>query len=225
MLPAANHQPSKMRSNFSRLAVAILVPLAFALCLLTGCAHQAPRAIALPTTAAVRAPIVAAAASNGRSLTLARRAQVAAARAVGKGMVAGSEEAKELASLTLQTTASVQTTQDQLTAALLQVGKLDADLAAAKVKVDAQTKAYAAERVARLRAETERAAAEHRKREWMLGSFALAATSVLLDLFCGAELQEIERAAASAALAAIIKGLTFLRLTLKAACPTFFFWL
>lgn len=117
-------------------------PFCFMLALLgltAGCAH-APTPITLPTAAAVRAPIQRAQVSVKRAVALGQREQAIAATAVTKGIVAGSEEAKELSTLTFAHAAADAGAQDQLSAALYQTGELDRHMAEKQKQIDALAK-------------------------------------------------------------------------------------
>jgi peptidoglycan hydrolase CwlO-like protein len=93
--------------------------------LLAGCAHPAPRAIVLPTTAAVRAPIIAAQTSTARAVQI-------VAKADKTGLAAGSADLHEL-------TAALADVTVQLATAKSAVDSLTAQLLAAQTKVDSQT--------------------------------------------------------------------------------------
>ena len=95
-------------------------------CLVLGaCAHPAAKPIKLPTVTAVKAPVVAAKASNARAVAL-------AAKVAKEGTKAGSADAQ---ALVLSTAA----TDSQLADALTKIDALSAQLLAAQKTVDKQT--------------------------------------------------------------------------------------
>lgn len=95
------------------------------ICFTAGCAHPAPRAIQLPTTAAVRAPIVSA------QTRVARAVQIVAKDAK-TGIAAGSADLHELTGALADATV-------QLATAKTAVDKLTAQLLAVQTMVDGQT--------------------------------------------------------------------------------------
>ena len=112
------------RADWNRIWIyGALFWLAFiALLSVVGCA--APRTAPPISTAAVRAPIVSAQVQVRRAVAIGKREQVLVHRAQSKGIAAGSEEARELSTLTLARTRAESSALLQLDGALDQTGIL-----------------------------------------------------------------------------------------------------
>ncbi len=204
--------------NIFWIAVAAVIVI---LCCNACSAGPAPAHIALPTTAAVRAPLATAKTHVDRSVALGVQEQALATVATAKGIKSNSQEAAQLSTLLSADAQEKRAAQDQLTATLYQVGEMDRLQASKQAQIDALAKHDARETgLASAEAVTIKKVV-HSRLIW-IGLFLL---SLVADFFCGAFIEKELRWIVGLVWKWIAVGYHLGAGVLKAAFPLYTFWL
>ena len=186
-----------------RFYLLLLCDALLGLALLLGGCHAVPQAIVLPTTAAVRAPLVSAQTHVARAVAIGKQEAAIVAKAGSAGLSA--TDTQKVSALLTADAAEKQGAADQLTAALYQVGSLQKDLDAEQAKIVALEKDDAAQTALAKTEAVTIAKERHDFRELFL-IFAIFVLGVVIGVsLMGAQLETISRAVEKAVATELLK--------------------